>query len=51
MKMSEEHTIRSSHDLNQNLTAWCVENGIIVINPLGKILNENGYPKEEFLQV
>ncbi len=51
MGISEEHTVRTSNDLDQNLSAWCAENGIPVINPLNKILGEDGYPKAEFLQV
>ena len=47
----EKRVFEFSQEFNEKLTDWCVEKGIVVINPLSKILGKNYLPKNELLQI
>ena len=50
-RVSENKVFEISQEFNSKLTSWCDNNGIIVINPLNRILNKNTVPKEKLFQV
>lgn len=49
--ITEDRIFDFSRKFNKKLTDWCVEKGIVVINPLNNILDKNNLPKDELLQI
>ncbi len=47
----EDMVFDFSRKFIKKLTDWCVEKGIVVINPLNNILGRNNLPKDELLQI
>ncbi len=47
--VDEKKIDRCTDDFIRFIADWCVENGVVVINPLEKIL-DGGYPAPEYLQ-